>query len=56
LVEDLHSLIGADVPAIVADGRLRPMIDPARFALIPIAAAHRHLQSGRPMEVHSMPV
>jgi hypothetical protein len=53
LVGDLHSHIGADVPAIVADGRLRPMIDPARFAL---AAAHRHLQSGRPMEVHSMPV
>jgi NADPH2:quinone reductase len=42
-----HGAIVADLLAMVADGRLRPMIDPVRFDLETVAAAHTHLESGR---------
>jgi NADPH2:quinone reductase len=32
--------------ALVAQGKLRPLLDPARFALEQAADAHRHLESG----------
>ena len=42
-----HGRILADARALVESGRLRPHLDPHRFALSEVPAAHRHLESGQ---------
>ena len=41
-----HGAILREVARLVDDGRLRPLIDPHRFALDEAAQAHAHLESG----------
>ncbi len=53
LIETLHGIgrahhgtILREAGKLVAQGRLCPLLDPARFALEQVADAHRHLESG----------
>jgi NADPH2:quinone reductase len=41
-----HGLILREATSLVAHGKLRPLLDPARFRLEQVADAHRHLESG----------
>jgi NADPH2:quinone reductase len=41
-----HGAILREAASLVATGKLRPLVDPARFALEQAADAHRHLESG----------
>ena len=41
-----HGTILREAASLVATGKLRPLLDPARFALEQAADAHRHLESG----------
>lgn len=41
-----HGRILGDVAALVEEGKLRPLIDPARFTLETVPEAYRHLESG----------
>ncbi|MDP6815577.1 MAG: zinc-dependent alcohol dehydrogenase family protein [Alphaproteobacteria bacterium] len=42
-----HGLIMTQVAALAEEGRLRPVLDPAGFALADVAGAHAHLESGQ---------
>lgn len=42
-----HGAILRDIAQLVDEGRLRPLIDPARFTLESAPDAHRHLASGQ---------
>lgn len=44
---DRHGRILREVAALADGGRLRPLLDPARFTLDTAAEAHRHLGSGK---------
>jgi NADPH:quinone reductase len=41
-----HGAILREAASLVATGKLRPLVDPVRFALEQAADAHRHLESG----------
>jgi NADPH2:quinone reductase len=42
-----HGEILREVAALADGGKLKPLIDPARFTLAEAAAAHAHLESGQ---------
>lgn len=42
-----HGQILREVARLVDDGRIKPLLDPERFAFTEVAAAHRHLESGQ---------
>ena len=41
-----HGAILREAASLVATGKLRPLLDPAHFALEQAAQAHEHLESG----------
>ena len=41
-----HGAILREAASLVATGKLRPLLDPARFALEQAGEAHRRLESG----------
>lgn len=47
LGRERHAAILREISAAVDDGALRPLVDPARFALADVARAHAHLESGQ---------
>ena len=44
---EAHGRILREIAALVDAGRLRPLIDPERFPLDRVAAAHAKLEAGR---------
>ena len=42
-----HGQIMREAGELVAQGKLKPLLDPRRFSLTQAADAHRHLESGR---------
>ncbi|HEF5875356.1 MULTISPECIES: zinc-binding dehydrogenase [Burkholderiaceae] len=41
-----HGEILSEIGALVDRGKLRPLLDPARFSLTDVSAAYTHLEKG----------